>query len=262
MYEDIFNVNNPNEHPHKFVIRYNEKAASRFDSNNQVKFEELLRILSEGDWPCFLSKRTPDEYLISIPMKSPSGQADLVVSYNTTNFCYDLKVSHAKKTKFRASLLLPDSNYSLPVTAQFVFLTRKEAFPDLRVLNDMQEFKEKVDGLEIPPGMSIEIQHEIWTQYIEAQSQIIDDLNEPFIIEGEPRLSEEKMNNGEGIFRYRFDLRLPARDMNEYSPLKKELNETLQIEIDIDNDGYSMLPLNDIYRGLDPIIRKIFNFFL
>ena len=62
MYEDIFNVNDPNEHPHKLVIRYNDRAQTKFDNANKVRFEDIIRTLSNGNWPCFLSKRAEDEF--------------------------------------------------------------------------------------------------------------------------------------------------------------------------------------------------------
>ena len=259
MYEDIFNVNDQDKQSKKLVIRYNERAQTKYDNNgNAVKFDELVRILSDGEKACYFSKRTQDEFLISVPLTDPAGQADLVVTYNTTTFCYELQVSHAKKTKFRSNILLPDPSYSLPVTAQFIFLTPKETFSDLRTLSEMQELHQKVKDLEVPPGMSIEIQQDIWTQYVEAQSQIIDSLNEPFEFDGVPRLSEEKRENGEGIYRYKLEARLPARDTNEYYPLKEALKEDLGIETEIDNDGGCFMRLDDIYRGIDSIIAKKF----
>ena len=259
MYEDIFNVNDQDKQLKKLVIRYNERAQTKFDNNgNAVKFEEFIRILSDGEKECYFSKRTQDEFLISVPLTDPAGQADLVVTYNSTNFCYELQVSHAKKTKFRSNILLPDPSYSLPITAQFIFLTPRETFSDLRILSELQEINQIVKDLDVPPGMSIEIQQEIWTQYVEAQSQIIDALNEPFVFDGVPRLSEEKRENGDGIYRYKLEARLPAKDTNEYYPLKEALKDDLNIEADIDNDGNCLMRLDDIYRGIDSIIAKKF----
>jgi hypothetical protein len=258
MYEDIFNVNDPNEHPHKLVIRYNDRAQTKFDNANKVRFEDIIRTLSNGNWPCFLSKRAEDEFLVSIPLTNPSGQADLVLSYNQIKFSYELQVAHAKKTKFRSSISLPDPAYSLPITAQFIFLTPAESFTDFQAISQMVDLNQKVAALEVPPGMSIEIQQEIWTEFVEAQSQIIDSLNEPFHLDGVPHLSEEMRENGEGVYRYRLDMRLPAKDTNEYYPLREALKEELQIETDIDNDGNSLMRLDDIYRGIDSIISKKF----
>ena len=258
MNEDIFRVDDPSERPKKLVIRRKSKAQSWFDSANKVKLDDLLRTLSDGDWPCFLSKRTDNEFLISIPMMKPAGQADLVVSYNPNNFSYYLEVFYAKKTKFRSSPLLPDPQYLLPVTASFVFLEDKEAYPNLSDLMEMQKLNAEVKKLEVPPGLSIEIQQDIWTQYVEAQSQLVDSLNEPFELVGEPRLSAEKKENGDGIYRYRLDLQLPARDLNEYRPLINALREEFHFEADIDNDGNCQLRMKDIFKGIDSIIKKRF----
>ena len=258
MYEDIFNVNDQKEQVKKLFIRYNDRAQTKFNTANKVKFEEIVQALSNGSWPCYLSKRDDEEILVSVPLTSPAGQADLVLSYNQQKFSFELQVSHLKKTKFRSSVSLPDPSYCLPATAQFTFLTPEENFTDFQAISEMAALREKVLALDVPPGMSVEIQQEIWTEYVEAQSQIIDSLNEPFALEGEPRLSEEMRESGDGIYRYRLDLRLPAKDTNEYYPLKDALNEEFSIESDIDNDGNAVLRLDDIYRGIDPIIAKRF----
>ena len=258
MNEDIFNVNDQSESPKKLYIRYNDRARTKFDNVNQIKFDDIVRILSHGDWPCLLSKRTPEEFLISVPTTDPSGQMDLVVSYNETKHCYNLEVSYLKKTKFRSGISLPEPSYCLPITAQFFFLTPEENFSDFQAMSEMMELKKSVDALSVPPGKSIEIQQEIWSEYVQAQSQIIEFLNEPFAIEGEPRLTVEKRENGDGVYRYRLDLRMPAKDTNEYNPLKEALQKEFGIEADIDNDGNCLLSLDDIFRGVDPIIKKEF----
>ena len=258
MPEDIFHVDDPTERMITLYIRYNDKAQKKFNNTNKVKLEEIVRTLSNGSWSCFLSKRDKDEIQICIPLTNPSGQADLVLTYNQQKFSFELQVSHLKKTKFRSGLSLPDPSYCIPKKLQFTFLTPEEAFSDFQAISEMAALRETVLALEVPPGMSIEIQQEIWTEYVEAQSQIVDALNEPFQLEGEPRLSEEKRENGDGIYRYRLDLRLPAKDTNEYFPLKSALQEELSIETDIDNDGNSVMRLDDIYRGIDSIISKRF----
>ena len=258
MYEDIFSVNDPEEQLTKLYIRYNDRAQTKFDNANKVKFEDVVRTLSQGDWPCYLSKRDQDEILVSVPITDHAGQVDLVLSFNQQKFSFELQVVNAKKTKFRSSISLPDPNYHLPRKAQFFFLTPAEVFSDYKAIEAMVELNRDVQALDVPPGLSIEIQQDIWTEYVEAQSQIIDNLNEPFRLEGEPRLSEEMRENGEGIYRYRLDLRLPAKDSNEYFPLRQALSEEFSIEADIDNDGNSFLRLDDILRGIDPIISKRF----
>lgn len=258
MNEDIFNVNGHTEDPKKIVIRYNDRAQAKFDNTNKVRFEEIIRALSVSTWRCYLSRRTEDEILISVPMTSPAGQADLVLTYNQIKFSYELLVAHGKKTKFKSCISRPESQYCIHFTAKFIFLTPTESFKDFQAISEMEDLNRKAAGLDIPPGMSIEIQQEIWAAFVEAQSQIIGSLNEPFHLEGEPILSEEMRKNGEGVYRYRLDIRLPARDLNEYFPLKDALNEELHIESEIDNDGNSQMRLDDIYRGIDSIISKKF----
>lgn len=259
MYEDIFSVTGSKDVVRKIIIRYTEKTKEHFnDSNKKITIEQVFGTLSEGEWPCFLSKRNEDEFVISVPIEELGGQADLVVSYNPNNYSYELKVSYAKKTKFRSCTLLPDPNYSIPVKATFVFLAAKETYVDFAALSAMSELKDQVLKLDVPPGMSIEMQQDIWTDYIEAQSQIIDALNEPFEIEGEPRLSTEMRENGEGVYRYRLELPLPAKDYNEFVPLKQAMMDELELEASFDNDGASFLRLDDIGRVLKPVVHRRF----
>ena len=262
MYEDIFGVTSSKDLPRKLVIRYGVKTKEYFnDSNKRITLEQVFETLSEGEWPCFLSKRSDDEFLISVPVEALEGQADLVVSYNPNNYSFELKVSYAKKTKFRSSPLIPDPNYSIPVKASFVFLTAREPYlgaEAFKTLGAMVELKDEVMRLDIPPGMSIELQQEIWTDYVEAQSQIIDALNEPFTIDGEPRLYTEMKENGDGVYRYRLELPLPANDHDEYLPLRRAMKEDLKLEASFDNDGSTFLRLDDIERVLKPVIHRNF----
>lgn len=258
MYEDIFSVKDPSQYPKKIVIRYNDRAQTKFNNVNKIKLEELIRTLSDGTWSCIFSKRSEEEFVINIPMANPAGQVDLVLTYNQIKFSYDLQVANTKKTKFRGSVSLPEPAYSLPVSAKFIFLTPSEPFADFQAISEMVELNSKVFALEVPPGMSIEIQQEIWTQFVEAQSQIIDSLNEPFVLDGEPHLSTEMRENGDGVYRYKLEMKLPASDTNEYHALKEALKEDLHIEAEIDSDGNAYMKLDDIYRGIDPIISKKF----
>ena len=259
MYEDIFNVPSSKDLVRKIVIRYGGKIKERFNDSNKITLDQVFETLGQGEWVCFFSKRTEDEFLISVPAESLGGQVDLVVSYNSNHYSYDLKVSFAKKTKFRSTPLLPAPEYSLPSKATFIFLTEKEPFMDFSVLSAMAELKDKVLKLDVPPGMSIEMQQEIWTEYIEAQSQIIDALNEPFTVAGEPRLEVEMRESGEGIYRYRLELPLPAKDFDEFIPLRQAMKDDLGIEAQFDNDGISFLRLDDIERGLKPVIARKFS---
>ena len=151
--EDIFSVIGSKDLVRKLIIRYAEKTKERFnDANKKITLEQVFETLSEGEWQCFLSKRSKDEFMISVPIEKLGGQADLVVSYNPNNYSYELKVSYAKKTKFRSSPLLPDPNYSIPVKATFVFLAAKETYVDFAALSAMSELKDKVLKLDVPRG--------------------------------------------------------------------------------------------------------------
>ena len=258
MNEDIFSAPGTKALSRTLVIRYGDKTKEHFDEINKVTFEQVIGTLSQREWDCFLSKRNQEEFLISVPAESLDGQVDLVVTYNPNNYSYELRVSYAKKTRFRSSVQLPSPDYALPMKASFVFLGWKEPYVNLSVLSAMQELKDKVMALDVPSGMSIETQQELWTDYIEAQSQIIDNLNEPFVLSGSPELKEEPKEDGTGIYRYRLELPLPAKDFDEFNQLRKALLEDLELEVSFDNDGTCFLKYDDIERGLDNVIRRRF----
>ena len=258
MYEDIFGVPGSKEISRTLVIRYGDKTKEHFDDINKVSFEQVIGTLSQGEWDCFLSKRNQEEFLISVPVKSLDGQVDLVVAYNPTNYSYELRVSFAKKTRFRSSTSIPSPDYTLPVKASFVFRGWKEPYSDLSVLSAMQELKDKVMALDVPSGMSIETQQEVWADYIEAQSQIIDNLSEPFVLAGAAELIPEPKEDGSGIYRYRLELPLPVKEYDEFRQLRKAMKDDLDIDVSFDNDGTCYLNYDDIERGLDYVIHKNF----
>ena len=243
----------------KLVIRCSNRAKNKFDSFNNIKFEDIARALSIGEWRCYVSRRDENEFQVSIPMSSFKGQVDLVLTYNEIKFSYELIVFYARKTRFRETISLPELDSCFSVKAQFVFLKASEPFTDHEAIGQMIWLNKKIGSLEVLPSMSVDTQLEIWAKFIEAQSQIIDSLNEPFVLEGEPRLVEETRADGNGVYRYRLDLRLPVKITEEYIPLLEALRNDLGIEACIDKKGCSLLGLDDIFRGIDSVIDKRFS---
>lgn len=243
------------------VISYGEMARRRFDESNRlVTFDKLAETLSSGEWPCFITKRNETEFQISIPMTDLGGQFDLVVEYNNVNYLYKMMVQYNTKTRYKALPSLPNPDFCLQMMSRFAFIDEKsgQGWPNFDDLSAMREVKERALKLEISPEMSIETQQSIWDLYIEAQSQIIDRLHQPYECIDEPRITSEKRQNGDGVFKYKAEFRLQPTNLNEYDPLRRKLKEDLNVETDFDSEGVAFLTWDNITRALDPVIRKNF----
>lgn len=255
--EDLFNLTD--KKVSTLVIRYGDSAKQKFDaSNKMVPLNQIIETLSNGEWDSYITKRTDQEFQISIPVENLGGQFDLVVEYNQVKFTYEMKVQFTQKTRFRLFESLPSSDYSFQQKVKLVFIDLNAPWTDLGTLQDMQELKNKALSLPISPAMSIELQQDIWDQYIEAQSQLVDRLLEPYSCIGEPELTKEQARNGDGIFRYRLDFRLHAENQGEYDALQQSLRDDLGIDAEFDSDGVAYMRFDDISRGLDTVIRRNF----
>ena len=255
--EDLFNLTD--EKVSTLVIRYGDAAKQKFDASSKLMpLSQIIETLSNGEWDSFISKRTDQEFQISIPVGTLGGQFDLVVEYNQVKFTYEMKVQFTQKTRFRLFESLPSPEYSFQQKVKLVFIDLNTPWTDFGTLQDMQELKNKALSLPISPAMSIELQQDIWDQYIEAQSQMVDRLLEPYNCIGEPELTKEQARNGDGVFRYRLDFRLQAENHGEYDDLQQSLRDDLGIEAEFDSDGVTFMKLDDVSRGLDTVIKRNF----
>ena len=166
--EDLFNLTD--EKVSTLVIRYGDAAKQKFDASSKLMpLSQIIETLSNGEWDSFISKRTDQEFQISIPVGTLGGQFDLVVEYNQVKFTYEMKVQFTQKTRFRLFESLPSPEYSFQQKVKLVFIDLNTPWTDFGTLQDMQELKNKALSLPISPAMSIELQQDIWDQYIEAQ---------------------------------------------------------------------------------------------
>jgi Superfamily I DNA and RNA helicases and helicase subunits len=255
--EDLFNI--AQQKVNTLAIRFGDTARQRFDSSNKlVSFDKLMETLTTDEWDCYFTKRNESEIQISVPTSDPSGQFDLVVKYNEVNHLFELEVHFNTKTKFRSSQFIPNPEFSFQRRCRFAFVGLQSGWSDFDDLSEMNNIFKKAMSLEISPNMASETQLEIWDEYIEAQSQLIDRLYEPYELIEEPKLTPEKSHTFDGNYRYKLECRLRPQNHNEYEPLREKLSEALSIETDFDSEGISLMKLDDIYRGLDSVIRREF----
>ena len=258
--EDVFNSVTVAK-PETLIIRYSEQSKRRFNESNKVNgLEKIIGVLSVGSWDCYFTKRTDSEFQISIPIQGLEGQVNLVVEYDQIKYTYLLKVQYNQKSRFKPSISIPSPEYCFCVKAKLVFLDEHVPWANMADLVKLQELKNRAMALDVAPGMTTELQEDIWHEYIEAQSQIIDDLMRPYECIGDVNVIPEESNVREGeIYRYKLEFQLPHDGINEYKALADKLREDLNIDTYFDSEGVAYLTADDIFRGLKPVIEKNFS---
>jgi hypothetical protein len=246
--------------PIPIIMRYKDIVPSNFDNcGNKIHFKKILSILSEKPVKCYLSRRKGEEISCIVPLPGYEGQVEFVCSYDMVKHTYEILQNKRKLTIYQDILNLPSEKYSLEQLCNFRFLSSREPYNDFTSLYEMQKIRSAVSSLQICDETLAEDQREIWTKYIDAQKQLVSELQKPYFCIGEPRLSEIPSNNGHGIFRYILELDLQYEKYDEYRQIESVLSEKLSIEEKFDNDGTIYLTYKNIFRGLDLVIEKEFS---
>lgn len=263
--EDIFGQQNVIE----LVIRFDERAITEFDKNNVISYQALSQEINGKEMNCYFHKNTNTEHKCIIPLENSGGQIELVCEWEEREFLYRIRVNKKKKTKYLNTVYLPENQYLIKEKCKIKFIGNEPC----RTKQELEDLKNRIDKLEIPPKTKIENERDIWTKYIEAQELIIKKLQEPFECTGKYKLLEQKNDKGE-ITRFRFEVELVSEKNGEYSQIQKRLSEepfNIQYpipnekgEIDFvnptfDTDGNIQLTLYDIETALDSLIEQEFN---
>lgn len=250
--EDIFNEAAQSK---EIAIKYGNHIQEKFDSSkNKCSFEEFKSYINNREVRCYFSKKNTEEGLITIPIESPQGQLEIVVSYE--QYCFNIKINRQKKTRFVPMNTLPEPKYSFEQTCLIKLIKSEEQYSNFDAFKEMKSINDRMMALEIAPRTMIENQRDIWTSYTKAQKLIIKDLQSPYECTG--YLQPEKLlgNDGETVKSYRFTVNLKVNDKSEYKELENDLKDTLGIETEFEADGTTQMSYDDITRGLDTIIQK------
>lgn len=251
LHEDIFN-NDPLE----LILRYGKDTIKAFDkAKNKFPFEYLVQLLNNKEFSCYFLKQSNVEHKIIIPLIEQHGQLEIVATWHLTS-TYEIKVNKKKKTKYHTSIELPDKQYRIDQICIIRLIGIEDYYDNFEALSELKKLKSKIDDLEIAPKTLIENQRDTWIKYVEALELLIRKLQEPFPCTGNYEISEIKNNKGE-ISRFKFKVELIVDSNDEYRMFEDELKK-LDVEEKFNTDGTIFLKLDDIFRGLDSIIRKKF----
>jgi len=263
--QDIYGQQNIIE----LVIRFHDKAITDFDKSNSVSYQALYQEINGKQLDCYFHKNTNAEHKCIVPLENSGGQIELVCEWEEREFLYRIRVNKKKKTKYLNTIDLPENQYLINEKCKIKFIGNEPC----RSKPELEELKNRIDKLEIPPKTKIENERDIWTKYIQAQELIIKKLQEPFECTGRNKLSELKNEKGETT-RFRFEVELVTEKNDEYSQIQKRLSEepfNIQYQIPnekgeiefvkptFDIDGNIQLTLYDTETALSNLVQQEFN---
>lgn len=251
--EDIFDDEAIN-----VIIRIHVNSKKEFDKNNNIPFE-ILRSIVEGyeDIEIYFIKLNETYQKIIIPIQEKNGQLEVCVKWDNQTFSYQADVHKRKLTVFKAPIFLPKEKTTyLKERCAINFIDWKASY---RTSEELEFLNNRADKLEVVSQVEVEEEQAIWDKYIEAQELIINKLQEPFPIVKYHELKPVLDKNGKDIFKYIFqvDLRTEQKNIN-YSKVEAKLRE-LNIEGKFNDEGEIKLPFDDIFRGLDSVIKRDFS---
>lgn len=253
MYEDIFH-----DDPIELVIRVHPKSIEQFDKYNKISFNKLKSIifpLTEIEI-CFI-KTAKNIHKAIIPFKEENGQLELHLKWDNQTFSYRADIHEKKKTIFKVPISLPkQKNTFVAKVCQIKFLDWKESY---RAKEELEGLFSRIEKLEVSSQVKIEEEQAIWDRYIEAQELIIKKLQEPFSITRYHQPKPIPNKEGDGIFKYTFQVDLKTEQKHhKYLEIEEQLKE-LDINERFNNKGEINLKLDDIFNGIDMIISRDFS---
>jgi len=252
LHEDIFSSDSID-----LILRYGEHTINAFDkAKNKYSFEYLKQLVNNKELNCCFVKQSDTEQRIIIPLIEQNEQFEIVATWHLTS-TYEIKVNKKKKTKYHTSIEIPENQYRIDQICAIRLIGMDDLYNNFEALSELTKLKKRIDNLEIAPKTLIENQRDTWTKYIEALELLIRKLQEPYPCTGRYDISEIKNNKGE-VTRFKFKVELTADQNDEYRIFEDELKK-LDAEEKFNVDGTIFLKLDDIFRGLDSIIKKKFN---
>ena len=253
-----YRILSPNPIP--IIMRYRDNDPQSFDnSGNKIHFRKIITLLQDKVVTCYFTRSKGEEILCIVPLPENEGQIELFCVYDEVRYCFNILVNKRKFSKYVEHLNLPLVPYSFEQNCCFHILANREPFSDITVVLEMQKLRNAVSSLEISKEAQLEDQREIWAKYIDAQKQLVGELQQPYYCIGNPVLSSIPSYNGQGVFCYTLEIGLENEKAGEYRQAESVLHEKLGIEDKFDEDGTIYLTYKNIFRGLDFVIKKEFS---
>lgn len=239
-------------------LKIREHFKKGFDAVSvNTSFDQVEHILKKGAYTCHFLKKSENKYLFVIPVSQLEGQVEFLVEYNGQYF--DIITNRkGKASQFNSSVILPNYEYSFSKKCTFKFIQKDEVEMDFSVLVALRELNSQLSNLTIESKQDFSTQREIWAKYIKAKQLLINKLQEPMQCVGSAEIYPNPDDIIEEPNKYKIEINLRSEKADEYRQLEETLSDKLHIETHIDANGSCFLTLDDIFRGLDPVIKKYY----
>lgn len=241
-------------------LKITESSKNNFQIlNSNITYNNIESCLKKGQRKCYFLKKSENKFLFVIPIEELAGHAEFLVEYNG-NFFDIITNRNGKASRFISRTELPSVEFSLSRLCTFKFMLNNEFEMDFSVLQAIRDLYTNLCSLPIEVRNDTKEQREIWTKYIKAQRLIIDNLQEPISCIGAAEISPNPNDeNFEEPNKYKIEVKLHAEKANEHRLLEETLSEKFHLETHIDASGACYMTLDDIFRALDPTLKKYFN---
>ena len=247
--EDIFG-NDPLE----LVIRVYPSSIKNFNNGNpRVSFEEMKELLEGDEFDCYFQNLGEGEQKVIIPIESESYQVEFFIAWHDKTFSYKTLTKSKYKPTIKEIISIPESDF-VKEKCKVKFIDLNDAY---RTKEELEHLYNRTSKLEVPPGIDIEKENEIWFKYIDATKKIIEKRQQPFEIR---KYHSIKPIGGDFEKATRFSLKvdLKIEENKEYKLVEEKLKE-LDVESPrFDSEGSIKLTINDILNALDPILKREF----
>jgi len=247
--EDIFG----NE-PIELVIRLYPSSVKAFNSDNSLfPFEKLKKQLTETEHDCFFQNLGEGNQKVIIPIESKNCQAEFFIAWHETTFSYKTLTKSKYKPTLKEFISLPESDF-IQERCTVKCIDISEPY---RTKDELEHLYKRISELEVPVGIDIDKENEIWFKYIDATKKIIEKRQQPFDIRG--YYSVKPIGGDfEKATRFSFKVDLKIEENKEYKQVEEKLRKLDVENPRFDNEGSIYLTIDDIFNALDPVLEKEF----
>ncbi|MCB0540240.1 MAG: hypothetical protein KDE33_22170 [Bacteroidetes bacterium] len=247
--EDIFG----NE-PIELVIRLYPSTIKAFNGNNSLLlFEEMKEQLTGVEQNCYFQNLGEGNHKVVLPIESKGYQAEFFIAWHETTFSYKTLTKSKYKPILKEFISLPESDF-IQERCAIKFIDLNEPY---RTKDELEHLFNRISELEVPVGIDIDKENEIWFKYIDATKKIIEKRQQPFDIRGYYPVKPIG-SDFEKATRFSFKVDLKIEENREYKSIEEKLRE---LDVDnprFDNEGCIYLTIDDIFNALDPVLEKEF----
>ena len=230
------------------VVRITQDDLALFQQFNGVSMNDLKSELLGNEIECYFQKLAAEEHKIIVPVRN--GQLELVVRPHISE-TYQVILNKSLKSRFRPERQFPDKDFLREIILIRIIDINERA----RATDEFTDLFSRIEDLEIATAIDVKAQQELWQLWIEAQSAIIANLQQPFQVKLNYDLREKRNDNKE-IIGYTLKFELSNEIVPEYRQLEAKLLE-LGIDEKFDSDGSILLTRAQV-KILDTVIQREF----